>query len=245
MQPIESTVLQGGAAPADRRCRFTKSDGFPCRDWAIRGHQHCFRHHQYLHSRPENPIEVPLLEDEDSLASLLSQTLRSLAWGTIPAANGRAILSGCRIMQGILTHRLATAKFHAKLRRLAVTHPEMTEAEDELFDREPPIEAELQPELHAEPATVPAPRTPDRLPASKPGPNAGSNPASAPSPRFPDLRKEWDQGLRRGEEELMKLRLPDHDKAPHPFAIVRGVPFTVPTPEQFAELVAAQGSLAR
>jgi hypothetical protein len=85
-------------------------------------------------------------EDEDSLASLLSQTLRALPWGTLPAANGRAILAGCRIMQGLLTHRLAKAKFHVNLRRLAVTHPDMMEVEEELFDREPPIEPESEPE---------------------------------------------------------------------------------------------------
>ena len=231
-QNFESeSAPHGGAAPADRLCQFTKSDGFRCRDWALRGHQHCFRHHQYLHTRPENPIDVPLLEDEDSLASLLSQTLRALAWGTLPANNGRAILAGCRIMQGLLTHRLAKAKFHVHLRRLVVTHPDMIEAEEELFDREPPIEPE------AVPVTCnPPPVTCNSSPIT-------SNPSPV-TPHFLSAKKEWDQSLRRDEEELMELVLTECNKAPGPFG-ARRVPFTAPTPEQLAQLEAAQGSLAR
>jgi hypothetical protein len=225
MNPIDSPA-NGGAAPADRQCQFTRSNGFRCRDWALRGHQHCFRHHQYLHSRPENPIDVPLLEDEDSLASLLSQTLRALAWGTIPANNGRAILAGCRIMQGILTHRLAMGKFHVKLLRLG-----MPEAAAELLDREPP--AQPPTESEPEPESVPEPVTCNPSPVN-----------SHPPPRFPSLRKEWDQSLRRSEEELMELVLTECNKTPGPFG-ARRVPFTAPTPEQLAQLAAAQGSLAR
>jgi hypothetical protein len=219
--PIDPSAQQGGAAPADRQCQFTKSDGFRCRDWALRGHQHCFRHHQYLHSRPENPIDVPLLEDEDSLASLLSQTLRALAWGTLPAANGRAILAGCRIMQGILTHRLDTAKFHVRLNRLG-----MADAEAELLDRESPIEP--QPESAAEPEAVTPPPQPVPV-ASNPSPVPLN-----PNLRFPNLRKEWDDGLRLVEKELTERCLPNHDATSDPFGVARGVHFMAPTPEQLA-----------
>ena len=238
MQSTDSSDQLGGAAPADRQCQFTKSDGYRCRDWALRGQQHCFRHHQYLHSRPENPVEVPLLEDEDSLASLLSQTLRALAWGTIPAANGRAILSGCRIMQNLLTHRLAKARFNAILRRLAVTDPAMLDVVNELLDREPI--AETAPGNPAAPETQPAPRTSpsDAPPAPARVPGAPPSPASAP--RFPNLRKDWDQALCQAEAEMTKIRFPPRDKTPNPFIIPR-VPFTAPT---IAELVAA-GAAAR
>ncbi|MFP5227847.1 MAG: hypothetical protein ACLGXA_09455 [Acidobacteriota bacterium] len=174
MQAIDSP--NGGAAPADRQCQFTKSDGFQCRDWALRGHTHCFRHHQYLHSRPENPVDVPLLEDEDSLASLLSQTLRALAWGTIPAANGRAILAGCRIMQGLLNHRLAKARFHAKLVRLNLTEDQIVEAEGQLFEREPSLEPEAEPILEPAELHAKAPRAPQPV-------------SSNPSPLFPTSEK--------------------------------------------------------
>ncbi|HEX4312082.1 MAG TPA: hypothetical protein VHZ25_18775 [Acidobacteriaceae bacterium] len=236
MQSTDSPAPHGGAAPADRQCQFTKSDGFRCRDWAVRGHQHCFRHHQFLHSHPENPIDVPLLEDEDSLASLLSQTLRALAWGTLPTANGRAILAGCRIMQGILTHRLDTAKFHVRLARLG-----MTDAEGELLDRLPPTETEADPApvpSHPQPVTSnskpvtcnPQPVTSDSQPVT-------SNPqpvTSNPTLRFPNLKKEWDEGLRIIEKDLSAWCLPDRDKALDPFTIPRGVAFTAPTPEQLA-----------
>jgi hypothetical protein len=240
MQP-DSPDLHGGAAPADRQCQFTKSDGFRCRDWALRGHQHCFRHHQYLSARPDNPIDVPLLEDEDSLASLLSQTLRALAWGTIPAANGRAILAGCRIMQGMLDHRLAKAKFHAKLRSLGLSDTDIVETESELFEREPIDEPEIEPEVP--PSVEPGVRTSASDPAAAPDAPPRPNPASIPVPRFPGVRKEWDQGLHRAEQEMTELTFPHRATTHHPFAAARAASFTAPTPEQLAEireLVAAQ-----
>lgn len=256
MQPIDSPAVHGGAAPTDRQCQFTKSDGFRCRDWALRGHDHCFRHRQYLEASPQNPIDVPLLEDEDSLASLLSQTLRALAWGTIPAVNGRAILAGCRIMQGILTHRLATAKFHARLRQLGIT-----EVEDELFDNQPPAQPEIEPasapvtcnpsSVTSNPSPAPCNSTPvvsNSAPATcnqSPVPSKSSpvtrNSSTVTSPRFPNLAKEWDRDLLRSEEEMMKLRFPRRDPAPNPFVIPRNVPFTAATPEEIADLVASHG----
>ena len=202
----------GGAAPEDRQCQFTKSDGFRCHDWALRGHKHCFRHHQYLNVVPERPIDVPLLETEDDLASLLSQTLRALATGTIPASNGRAILAGCRIMQGIVNHRLARAKFNLKLRRLGT--PEMiAEAGNDLFGRGPLTGPEPEPE----PESKPRPATRNSDPATR-------NPIPPTPGPIPVIRTPHPAPHKPSPEPL------------HPFSTGSRTAFTAPT---FDELVAA------
>jgi len=202
MQPTDSPA-RGGAATPDRQCQFIKSNGFRCEDWALRGHQHCFRHHQYLNSCPETPIDVPLLDDEDDLVSLLSQTLRALALGTIPVANGRAILAGCRVMQGILTRRLAQAKFHVKLTSL--NSPEASSAAaDSLFGPRPP--AQPPAETHN---PQPEPRNPQ--PVTRTPQPATRNPQ--PEPRNPQPVPRPDQPL-------------------NPFVIPQGVPDTAFAIEQ-------------
>ena len=123
----ESTTNPGGLAPADRQCHYLLGNGQSCRSWALRGHDHCHRHHRYLHARPERPIDVPLLEDEGSLTYVLSQTVQSLAWGTLPTANGHAILAACRLVQNTLATRLETAKLRVTVRRLGIP-------EHEIFD---------------------------------------------------------------------------------------------------------------
>jgi hypothetical protein len=226
MHPTDSPA-HGGAATPDRQCQFTKSTGFRCEDWALRGHEHCFRHHQYLSSRPENPIDVPLLEDEDSLLSLLSQTLRALACGTIAPANGRAILAGCRIMQGILTRRLAQAKFQVKLTRLG-SPAAANAAADALFGPKPPDQppAEFPEQFKAEPQAVQrtAESTRYARQQSKPAPA----PPSTPDPRSPHLTKSH-QGLTPSDEQMRQIRLAGRAQASNPFVSPQGVPanFTV------------------
>ena len=246
MQP--TNPAHGGAATPDRQCQFTKSNGFRCEDWALRGHQHCFRHHQYLAARPDIPIDVPLLEDEDALISLLSQTLRALAQGTIPTANGRAILAGCRIMQNILTRRLAQAKFHVKLTRLG--SPAATDAAaDALFGPRPADQPPADSPAPVEDKPQAAPKPVQRSAEAEPVPvrhKSGSAPppAAAPSskadPRTSNVRK-TPPAPSPADEQMKKVRFPDRAQPSNPFVIPQGVPLT----SNIEQRVAMQASAAR
>ena len=147
----QNTTTTPGLAPEHRQCRYTKSDGARCRCWALHGRDHCFGHDRFLHARPERPIDIPLLEDGDSLLYVLSQTAQALAWGTLPVSNGHAILAICRLVQNTLNTRLDTAKLRLKARRLGIE------------------EHELFPEQQANASA--APQTEDATPGGQPDPD--------------------------------------------------------------------------
>ncbi len=198
----QETSNPGGQAPADRQCNYTKSDGHRCRNWVLRGHEHCFGHHRYLHARPERPIDVPLLEDEASIVYLLSQTLQALAWGTIPVPNGHALLNGCRLAHSIQTQRLEAAKFRVKLRRLGIP-------EHEIFD--PSTDPEHAPTLAApspEPAPIPNPKRERSSHLS-----------------FRDLKKDWDKELSKVESEMTDMFAPRYKETREEFNAARATPF--------------------
>lgn len=184
MQETETDTNSGGAAPRQRQCTYLKSDGQKCRDWSIRGQDYCHRHDLFLHARIERPIDVPLLEDEASIVLLLSETLRALAWGTIPVPNGRMLITGCRLAHTLQCQRLEMAKFRLKVRRMGIR-------EDEIFD---PVPAE-----HAEPVALCA--EPDSADATDE--EHEPTPIVQPSSRcqFRDLKKDWDKELLRTENE--------------------------------------------
>jgi hypothetical protein len=199
----------GGLAPADRQCNYTKSDGHRCRAWVLRGHDHCFGHHRYLHSRPERPIDVPLLEDEASIVYLLSQTLQALAWGTIPVSNGHALLNGCRLAHSMQTQRLEAAKFRVKLRRLGIP-------EHEIFDPSTSSEHEA-----ANTNNQPAPGAP--CPDPSPIPNPKRERSSHLS--FRDLKKNWDKDLSKVESEMTDMFAPRYKETREEFNAARATPF--------------------
>lgn len=154
---------EAGAAPAERRCRRLLESGHQCRRWALRGWDLCTQHGRYRGAPVDRPIEVPLLEDDASIELVLSQTVRQLAWGTIPQENGRAIIAACRVSTALLAHRLAEAKFRAQQQRMGVAQPadpQVTDAfehQGALYTRETVLHA--QPEdserMHSEPAHAP------------------------------------------------------------------------------------------
>ena len=85
---------------------------------------------------------VPLLEDDASVTLVLSQAVRALAWGTIPPANGRAMIAGCRAATEVLKLRLAVAQLEAKLAEHA--EPQVTDVVEDrgdLYSRQMPVEA--------------------------------------------------------------------------------------------------------
>lgn len=112
---------KGGAAPAHRQCRRIRENGERCRKWEIRGQGLCFEHGRWAKTRVPGPITVPLLEDEGAIRLVISETVRAMGLGTIPPANGRAILSGCREARMLLRDRLAERKTAALLQRWKVT----------------------------------------------------------------------------------------------------------------------------
>lgn len=109
-----------GAAPEDRQCRYTLASGRHCRRWAVLGHEFCHQHARWMDTRTEGPIEVPALEDPDAVNLVLSQTARALAWGHIPAQNGRALVAVCRSAQIGFAQSLAAARFRLKLHQLGL-----------------------------------------------------------------------------------------------------------------------------
>ncbi len=229
----------GGAAPAPRQCHYLKSDGHKCRDWAIRGQDYCARHDRFVHWRPESPIDVPLLEDEASVVLLLSETLRALAWGTIPVANGRMLLAGCRQAHTMQCQRLEMAKFRLRLRRLNIP-------EAEIFDHqstapEPaPLPGSSEPVLsNCDPEG--GTRRTDLVPCPVPVSECAQNsrlghqaeaeheptPVLQPNPRsrFRDLKKNWDKELLHSQNEMTDMRFKRHGETPEEFKAARATPF--------------------
>jgi hypothetical protein len=185
----------GGAAPADRQCQYTKSDGKRCRNWILHGRDHCFAHDRYIHASPERPIDVPLLEDEPSIVYVLSQTLQCLAWGTVPIANGRMILDGCHFAHKMQMQHLETAKFRLKLRRLNIP-------EHEIFGEAPDTPA-LAPQTPIPAASEHA----QELDARRPDPDPTPNPVKERPGyiQFRDLKKDWDKDMLRVENEMTDM----------------------------------------
>lgn len=92
----EAERKKGGAAPDHRRCRMILESGARCGNWDVRGQGLCVRHGRWQMTDPGGRVTVPLLEDEASIQLVISQTVRAMAIGALPPANGRVILAGCR-----------------------------------------------------------------------------------------------------------------------------------------------------
>jgi hypothetical protein len=120
---------RGGSAPEHRRCRYTKADGKGCRDWAVRGHELCYRHGVFL--RAGRGIDVPLLEDEASIVLVLSETLRAVAQGTIALKSGSLLLEGCRLAHTMHMEKQKAANAERKRRRTGVREDELGEETQE------------------------------------------------------------------------------------------------------------------
>jgi len=70
--------------------------GVRCGNWDVRGQGLCVRHGRWQMTDPRGRVTVPLMEDEASIQLVISQTVRAMAIGALPPANGRAMLAGCR-----------------------------------------------------------------------------------------------------------------------------------------------------
>jgi len=227
VSPTESSTptSAGGAAPAHRQCRYTKADGHKCHDWAIRGQDYCGRHGRFVHARADRPIDVPLLEDEASIVLVLSDTVRALAWGTIPVSNGHKILNALRLAYSIQCRRLEMAKLRLKLRRLGIP-------ENEIFD-EP--RTTIEPDLAPVPgAPSPDPELNSELGALSPDACSVESPDESfpraimqPSrhAQFRDLKKNWDKDLQRVENEMADMYGKRYGETKEDFLAARATPF--------------------
>jgi hypothetical protein len=110
----QARPLGGTARPEHRQCGHVHVSGEPCGGWAMTGEKFCAKHHAWAGTDPMYPVKVPLLEDPDSIRLVISQTVRALAVGTLPSANGRAMLAGCRMAMALLVHELAAEKWRAR-----------------------------------------------------------------------------------------------------------------------------------
>ena len=215
----------GGAAPAERRCRYDKADGSPCHNWAIRGQDYCHKHGIFLRARLERPIEVPLLEDEAAIVLLLSETMRALAWGTIPVSNGRMLLDGCRFAHKMQCQRLEEAKLRFKVRRAGIPA-------EEIFPR-PGVEESREAGAgvpNPEPvAPTPEPDAPKPEPAEESAEQPLTTPLLEPPDQryhcFRDLKKDWDKDLLKMENEMGDMVARRHGETREEFRAARVKPF--------------------
>ena len=197
----ERVVIMGGTQgwqppPEHRRCRHTMEDGERCRRWVNVGDTMCYRHFRYAGTDPLSPIKVPLLEDSASILMTVTQTVRALALGTIPQGNARAMLYGCNIAERVLKADFERAKFLRALRK------------EEAAEEAAAVAAGAA-EPGAAGTTDPAPAAAAASDASMgetewvPEPEVETA-LRGMRPRFPDVKKNWDESLARAEGEITK-----------------------------------------
>jgi hypothetical protein len=226
MHAIEdnSPNTTGGRAPAERQCGYILSSGDSCHNWALRGHDHCHRHHRWQRARPERPIDIPLLEDEGALIYVLSQTAQALAWGTIPPANGQGVLNVCRLVQTTLTTRLETSKLRYKLRRAGIPEHEIfDDAAPGLDRREPNAERPEDPAATQQEADSAEPT--DGRPGELEAPATNPVRTHPEHLRFRDLKKNWDKALQRTENAASEMYLKRFDETYEEFEGSHSTPF--------------------
>lgn len=197
----------GWVQPEHRRCGHLHVSGARCRATTQTGDKFCYQHRAWNDTDPMYPIKVPLLEDPDAIRFVISQTVRALGMGTLPSANGRAMMGGCRMAMGLLQHELAVEKFRARSEHRAQSSehrvPETECAEsratgdglsqaagDGLQGAEGGAESDRSLESDA----------------SQNQAEMGHPDSAGPRivPRFPDLREQWDKSVDRAAVEVAR-----------------------------------------
>lgn len=116
-----------------RRCEVVRENGEPCRGIPAVGETRCHAHARYREASGLMALTIPLLDDEASITFVRSQTVRAMALGSIPPANGRVMLEGCRDAERRLDRRVATQ--NAALRYAALAERMGAEKLDGLMGR--------------------------------------------------------------------------------------------------------------
>lgn len=116
-----------------RRCEAVRENGERCRGIPALGETHCHAHARYREANARIALTIPLMDDEASIAFVRSQTVRAMALGSIPPANGRVMLEGCRDAERRLDRRVAMQ--NAALRYAALAERMGAEKLDGLVGR--------------------------------------------------------------------------------------------------------------
>ena len=101
--------------PLERqRCTHRLTSGARCGRWADRDKKLCHAHHSYAETYGRHRVDVPLLEDEESIVFVLSQTAQALASAAMPPGNGLAIIGACKLATRLLALKLQQARDAAR-----------------------------------------------------------------------------------------------------------------------------------
>jgi hypothetical protein len=225
VQTESSVKPTGGAAPAERQCSYIKANGEKCRDWAVRGQQLCGRHGLFVQTRMDKPIGVPLLEDEDSIVLVLSETVRGLAWGTLPVTNGRHIIAALRLAHTMQSQKMQMAKLRLQMRKMGVREEEILElapvpapaaaVSEESGDRsEEPGDGSAESAAQEEGCAADSAGTAQEL--IMPPHSRG---------KFRDLKKQWDKDLQKGANEMTDMVFKRYGETREEFVAARATPF--------------------
>jgi hypothetical protein len=200
-QAVRATKAGGWVQPEHRRCVHLHGSGERCKGTAKTGEKFCHPHQRYADADPMYPIKVPLLEDPDSIRFVASQAVRALATGTIPAANARSMLSGCRMALELLNYEFAREKYQSRAQGTGpgAQGPRMVESGQCTVSEDQEIVP--GPQAVGEPAVVEAVAAESGSEEVVESDICQSQ-AESFGPRFPDLRKQWDAAQARAEGEV-------------------------------------------
>ena len=165
------------------RCIELNLKGQPCGAKAVQGRDRCYTHglfHALNDARCS--IDIPLLEDENSILFVYSQVARALAQGAMPAVNATGIIRCCRGAQ-----RLLEEKRREQKRAARTQHPAPGTQSPAPGTQHP----DPQPHQNQPLATPPtvfenSESAPEAVPASPQEPIAVESPNSEPADTAPD-----------------------------------------------------------
>ena len=170
------------------RCVELNLRGYPCGLRAVAGHDRCYIHgifHALNDGR--STIDIPLLEDPQSILFVYSQVARALAQGVMPAANANGIIRCCNGAMKLLAEMRKHERFEERKKK-AQSRSQKAEDRNRQSDRTQEAES-------AEPAASPlAKHQQDQVDATVPPDfdiSQGANqPAAAVAAAVPDTRSD-------------------------------------------------------
>ena len=100
------------------RCVELNLSGYPCGLRAVAGHDRCYIHGLFRALNDgRSTIDIPLLEDPQSILYVYSQVARALAQGAMPAANANGIIRCCNGAMKLLTEMRKHERFEERRKK--------------------------------------------------------------------------------------------------------------------------------
>lgn len=203
--------------PREHRCVELNLKGQPCGLKAVQGRKRCYIHGLYWELNDgRSTIDVPLLEDEDSILFVYSQVARALAQGSMPPANASGILRCCRGAQRLLEEKQRHERFAAKM-KTGVRKQETEDSDTAAHPEHQPAQADAtvpanlensasagEDEIRVTPAEDAGSADHE---STEPEPQPWTLPPDRkiiPPPQFADARKKFDDNLARSEGDRTK-----------------------------------------